>query len=96
MFRNVIICLLSIVLGPVAIFAGPTIEDLAPNDSVFVASVKNVQDSLERLKRTQLWALWESDQIKALRTEAVEKCTQKLDELLEELGALFEPFGMIP
>ncbi|MCH8342999.1 MAG: hypothetical protein IH983_03325 [Planctomycetes bacterium] len=94
MFRNVIICLLSIVLGPVVIFAGPTIDDLAPNDSVFVASVKNVQDSLERLKRTQLWALWESDQVKALRAEAVEKCTRKLDELLEELGV--EEGSLVP
>jgi hypothetical protein len=70
----------------VAAHAGPDIARLAPEDSVAIVSVSNAAKSVERLKETGLWELWESDAVKVLRAEAAEMGTEMLDELLEELG----------
>jgi hypothetical protein len=84
-------------VGTTAAFAQPAIERLAPADSVVVVSIKDFQSSMERLERTGLWALWQSDQMKALRADALEKGKEHLDEILQELGvdeeSLVAPHG---
>ena len=66
--------------------APPTIERLAPTNSVFIAGINSTKQSIDRVKRTPLWSLWESDEFKALRTRCLEQVNGDLDEFFEELG----------
>ncbi|MCH6550717.1 MAG: hypothetical protein IH804_01720 [Planctomycetes bacterium] len=66
--------------------APPTIERLAPTNSVFIAGINSTKQSIDRLKRTPLWSLWESDEFKALRTRCLEQVNGDLDEFFAKNG----------
>ncbi len=66
--------------------ADVNIEQLAPEQSVVVLNIKNVQASIDRLKETNLWELWEAPQIVNLRKQYIEPMTENVEELLKELG----------
>jgi hypothetical protein len=66
--------------------ASPTIERLAPDDSILIISVDNFQQALARFKKTPMWALWQSEQIQAMLAEPLEACSEELDDALQELG----------
>ncbi len=61
----------SIGLGMVAVSAAAqsSIDQLAPENSVVVVSVNEFQRTMNRFKRTGLWALWNSDPVQALFEE---------------------------
>ena len=65
--------------------AQPTIERLAPENSIVIAGVDDFQKSLKALKGTPLWSLWESDEITQMLAEPLEELNDELDETLEEL-----------
>jgi hypothetical protein len=87
------------VTAAAATAAPPSIERLAPDDSVLIVSIDNFQQSLDRFKKTQMWALWQSEQIQALVTEPLETCSEEIDQALQDLGldadALSLPQGPI-
>jgi len=79
--------------------APPSIDRLAPDNSVLILSVDNFQEALTRFQKTQLWELWQSEQIQALVAEPLETCSEELDQALQELGldadALAMPQGPV-
>ena len=86
MIKNLCVWSISIGVAATAVPAQPTIDRLAPADSVFLANLSNVKRSMERLKGTQLWTLWQSAEVMGLREEIIEACEEHLNELFEELG----------
>ena len=86
MIRNLWVWPISIGVAATAVPAQPTIDRLAPADSVFLANLYSVQRSMERLKGTELWTLWQSAEVKGLRDKLIEACKEHLDEFFEELG----------
>lgn len=79
---------LSVAIGLAAAssFAQPTIEQIAPENSIVVAGVNDFQKSLDAIKGTPLWALWKSDEVAALFEEPLEDMHDELDDTLEDLG----------
>ncbi|HWB19221.1 MAG TPA: hypothetical protein VG711_02890, partial [Phycisphaerales bacterium] len=74
-------------------FAQHSIDQLAPDNSIAVLSVKSVSKMQDRLKNTGLWALWESDQTKDMLKQYMKKMNmteedmeKHLTETLNELG----------
>ena len=67
-------------------YAQPSIEQLAPQDSVVIVSVSNVAASVDRLQQTKLWELWETPQVQQLRTDFIKQLTEQIDEMLQQLG----------
>ncbi len=67
-------------------YAQPSIEQLAPQDSVVIVSVSNVAASVERLQQTKLWELWETPQVQQLRADFIKQLTEQIDEMLQQLG----------
>jgi hypothetical protein len=65
--------------------ASPTIEHLAPDNTILIVSVDNFQQSLARFRETPLWALWQSEQIQTMLAEPLAACSEELDEALQEL-----------
>jgi hypothetical protein len=63
-----------------------TIEKLAPENTVFIIGAKGVNASIERMKRTGLWELWENEKMKAMWTELIEAVQEDLAEGFKELG----------
>jgi hypothetical protein len=91
-------CLLALVVAAVSA-ASPTIERLAPDNSIVIVSVDDFEQAMTRFKRTGMWALWQSDEIQAMVTEPIEEFKEELDEMLEELELdeedLVEPQGPV-
>ena len=55
----------SLALGVTAAAAAeapPSIDRLAPDNSVLIISVDNFQEALTRFQKTHMWALWQSEQ----------------------------------
>lgn len=81
------------------IFAQHAIERLAPENTVAVIGVKNFQTMMDRVQATSLWALWESEQMKKLREDAMKEMGKGLDKMFEELGvekdSLVHPSGAV-
>ncbi len=69
-----------------SLYAQPSIEQLAPPDSVVIVSVSNVAASVDRLQQTKLWELWKTPQVEQLRTDLVKQMTEHIDEMLQQLG----------
>ena len=65
--------------------AAPTIEQLAPENSIVVVSVDKFQRMLTRLKGTPLWGLWTSQEIEMLIEEPLDEVKEALDDALDEL-----------
>lgn len=80
-----------------SVSAQQTIERLAPENTILVMGVKNVQSMMDRTKATPMWTLWQSEQMKKLRADAMEQMGKGLDTMLEELGvekdSLVHPTG---
>lgn len=66
--------------------APPSIVELAPDSTILVAGVGNAQATMERLKRTPMWGLWQSEQMLETRAEMMEQMEGGIDEMLQELG----------
>lgn len=86
MFKNLILLSIPVGLCTAMATADVTIDQLAPEQSVVILSVKNVQASMDRLKESKLWDLWEAPQIVNLRKQYIEPMTEEIEELLKELG----------
>jgi hypothetical protein len=90
---------LTLGLTVVAAAAPPTIERLAPENSALILSVDNFQRSMTHFKNTQLWSLWQSEQVQAIVAEPIEEFTLELAEVLQELGldeeSLVKPQGPV-
>ena len=86
MFKNLMLLSVPVGLCTVMATADVTIDQLAPEQSVVILSVKNVQASMDRLKESKLWDLWEAPQIVNLRKQYIEPMTEEIEELLKELG----------
>ncbi len=65
--------------------AGPSIEDLAPADSLMVMGVNDFDTSFARLKRTPLWELWNSDEMAETREEMHQAWKDTLAEMRAEM-----------
>jgi hypothetical protein len=92
----------SLTLGLTAAAAAappPTIERLAPDDSVLIVSVDDFQQTLARFRETKLWELWQSEEIQGMVAEPLETCSRELEAALQELGleaeALAAPQGPV-
>jgi hypothetical protein len=66
--------------------APPSIVELAPDSTILVAGVANAQTTMDRLKRTPMWDLWQSEQMLEMRAEMMEQMEDGIDEMLQELG----------
>lgn len=86
MFKNLMLLSLPLSLCTAIATADVNIDQFAPEQSVVIVSVSNVQASLDRLKETKLWDLWEAPQLRALRKEYIEPMTKNIEDLLTELG----------
>lgn len=89
-------------LGCTAFAQELTIERLAPENSLFVAGIKNTKETYARWERTTLPKLMELDAIKKSSEEAMEeapvsdKYEQLLEEILKEMGADEDPSKISP
>ena len=63
-----------------------TIDRIAPENSILVLGADSVQGLLDNAQRTQLWALWQSKEIRDLTKEFVEEFAQGMADMYEELG----------
>ena len=86
MIKNLAIWSFVVGLCSASALADRLIEQLAPEDSVVIVSVDNVAASLDRLRQSKLWELWEVPQIKQLRLDVIKQLTEQLDETLQKLG----------
>ncbi len=83
------LCMWTLAAGAAAVATAaesPTIERLAPRDTIFVASVPDAKQAVERFKGTGLWALWQSEALRQLREKFLESMQEGTDELFKELG----------
>jgi hypothetical protein len=64
----------------------PSVVELAPESTILVTGVSSAQSTLERLKRTPMWDLWQSEQMQEMRAEFAEDMEEGIDEMLQELG----------
>ncbi len=69
-----------------AAFAEPTIERIAPENSVVVAGIANAGQTLDRFRQTGLWKLWRSKAVQDLVAEPLEEFEEELTQALHELG----------
>lgn len=67
--------------------AQTSIENLAPENSLFIAGAKNLQTTMDHLQRTKLWSLWQNDQLKALRADTIKQMGEQVDRFLQDIGA---------
>ena len=86
MIKNLMIGSIIAGLCGASSFAQPSIEQLAPEDSVVIVSVSNLAASVDRLKQTKLWELWKTPQVEQLRADLVKQLTEQIDEMLQQLG----------
>ncbi len=82
------ISVFSIALGvtAAATHASPTIDHLAPANSIVVAGVNDFRKVLKSLKSTPLWSLWTSDDFTAMFEEPLEEFHEEFGKVLDELG----------
>jgi hypothetical protein len=69
-----------------------SIDQLAPENSVFVIGAKNFGASMDRFKSTRLWDFWQSPDAKAIRDKFEEMTKEGLDQIAEELDMEMEEF----
>ena len=86
MIKNLAVWLSVICLCSASAFADGLIEQRAPEDSIVIVSVDNVAASIDRLRESKLWELWDAPQIKKLRVDVMKQLTEQIDETLEQLG----------
>ena len=72
--------------------AATTIDQIAPENSVVVMGVPNAAETMKRIEKTSLWALWQSDEMDEMRTQIMDMINEDMTGILEELG-LDELFG---
>ena len=78
----------SVALGVIAAatHANPTIDHLAPANSIVVAGVNDFSRTLKSLKGTPLWALWKSEEVTAMFEEPLHKFHEEFGDVLTDLG----------
>jgi hypothetical protein len=69
-----------------ALAADVVIEQLAPESSILVVGATNVRQSLDQLKKTPVWDMIMSEELRPQREEMVKEFTTHIDEMVEELG----------
>ena len=69
MFKHTIVLSVAIGLCTASSFAQPTIDRLAPENSIVVAGIDDFKSSLTAFKKTPLWDLWQSDEIAEMFNE---------------------------
>ena len=94
MFKNLMFMSTTVGLCTAMATADVTIEQVAPEQSVVILSVKNVQASIDRLKESKLWDLWEAPQIVNLRKQYIEPMTEEIEDLLNELGVVKDTLNL--
>ena len=88
MISNPLMLSLAIAPGLATMAAGqpPSIAELAPDSTILIAGIDSAALTTERLKRTPIWDLWQSEQMLEMRAEFMGKVEEGLDEMLQELG----------
>lgn len=78
---------LSAVLGlsTVSLAAPPTIQELAPDGTIFVAGARDVARTMTRLKATSLWDLWQSPELVDARKDARKAFDAHVEEMMHDL-----------
>lgn len=66
--------------------AATTIDQIAPENSVVVMGVPNAAETMKRIEKTSLWALWQSDEMDEMRTQIMDMINEDMTGILEELG----------
>lgn len=64
----------------------PPIEKIAPENSVLIAGAKNTAQAMENIKKTGLWAMWQSEKMKTLRADAMKQMDEDIKKMMQELG----------
>lgn len=77
---------LTLGLAAPSLFAQNSIEQIAPENSIVVASVADMNRSMERLRRTPLYELWNAPEMTDVRKEMADSFENDFAELLRELG----------
>jgi len=77
----------------------PPIEKLVPDKTVVLVGVKNMDGTMERMKKTGLWQLWDNPKMKDAFASTLKDMTTDLDKMYEELGvekdSLVPPSGAV-
>jgi hypothetical protein len=89
-----IVCLSVLVAAVSASAAPPAIRDLAPEGTVFIAGVENMDASIDRLKSTGLWELWKTPQMQELYGGMMDMMSMGMDEAMEDVGLEEEHIGL--
>lgn len=91
-----------LVLGCSTLFAAdapPPIERIAPENSIVIIGAKNMQTTMDRFKRTGLYSLWQTDEMKKWRADAMKEMAKGMSEMFQELGveedSLVPPTGSV-
>lgn len=85
----------SLALGLTALAsAQTTIEKVAPENTVFILGADSVTASFDRLKRTGLWDVWESDKMQAALKDMLKEMSDDINEAMKDLGV--EEDSLVP
>ncbi len=71
-----------------------TIERIAPENSVMIVGVPNVQLTQERFQRTALYDLWNSEEMKQFREDDMTGLAEEFYTFLDELGVNRDELSM--
>ena len=64
----------------------PPIEKIAPENSILVLGARNTAQAFENVKKTGLWAMWQSEKMKTLRADAMKQLDEAIKEAMKDLG----------
>jgi hypothetical protein len=90
----------AILAAPLALQAEtPSIEKIAPENTLLILGTRNGAQAFENLKKTPLWTMWQSDKMQTMRADAMKQMDEGLAEMFKELGveedALHPPTGSV-
>ncbi len=74
----------------------PTIHELAPEGTIFVAGVRNAERTMTRLKATSLWELWQSPELARLRADARKDFEADVEKMMHDLDLDADALRMPP
>ena len=86
MFQHISVFSIALGVTAAATHASPTIDHLAPANSIVVAGVNDFRKVLKSLKSTPLWSLWTSDDFTAMFEEPLQEFHEEFGKVLDELG----------
>lgn len=76
----------SLLPGLPALAADAGIEQFAPKNSFLIVQVRDFDATLAKVKKTELWSLWNSEQVQNLVKETLEDFNEQMTQSFEEMG----------